>query len=229
MMENKTRLSRSLIVGHRRDGRCRYDPEAKRELVEACLQPGVSVAGIALEHGINANLLRKWIDAYRRGLAPATPVSPASLPAFAPVVSSTAPVPVGYTLSVALSNGVKLDLCGVGPDDLSPLLTCLAELPFDGRKAINGLALLVEQGLGLNPFEPAIFVFSNRPRDRIKLLLWDRTGFWLMLKRLEADRFRWPKDAAVVELTVEQLHWLLAGIDLAAMRPHPQRNYTKVG
>lgn len=101
--------------------------------------------------------------------------------------------------------------------------------PVDGRKAINGLALLVEQALGLNPFEPAIYVFSNRRRDRIKLLLWDRTGFWLMITRLEADRFRWPKEAVVVTLTVEQLHWLLDGIDLAAMRPHPVRTYTQVG
>lgn len=89
------------------------------------------------------------------------------------------------------------------------------------------MVVLVEQALGLNPFEPAIYVFSNRRRDRIKLLLWDRTGFWLMLKRLEADRFRWPKEAAVVTLMVEQLHWLLAGIDLAAMRPHSARIYTK--
>ena len=94
-------------------------------------------------------------------------------------------------------------------------------------QGINGLALLVEQALGLNPFEPAIYVFSNRRRDRIKLLLWDRTGFWLMIKRLEADRFCWPKAASVVTLTVEQLHWLLAGIDLAAMQPHPVRIYTK--
>jgi transposase len=101
--------------------------------------------------------------------------------------------------------------------------------PVDGRKAINGLALLVEQSLGLDPFAPAVFVFSNRRRDRIKLLVWDRTGFWLMLKRLEADRFRWPGDAPVVELTVEQLHWLLAGIDLTAMRPHPERRYRQVG
>ena len=99
----------------------------------------------------------------------------------------------------------------------------------DGRKAINGLALLVEQALGLNPFAPAVFVFSNRRRDRIKILLWERTGFWLMIKRLEADRFKWPKDAAVVELTTEQLHWLLAGIDLAAMRPHPARKYLQAG
>lgn len=100
--------------------------------------------------------------------------------------------------------------------------------PVDGRKAINGLALLVEQGLGLNPFESAVFVFSNRRRDRIKLLLWDRTGFWLMIKRLEADRFRWPKQDALVALSVEQLHWLLEGIDLAAMRPHPERKYTQI-
>ncbi len=91
--------------------------------------------------------------------------------------------------------------------------------PVDGRKAINGLALLVEQGLGFNPFEPAVFVFSNRRRDRIKLLFWDRNGFWLMIKRLEADRFRWPKKDALMVLSVEQLHWLLEGIDLAAMRP----------
>ncbi len=101
--------------------------------------------------------------------------------------------------------------------------------PVDGRKAINGLALLAEQSPGLDPFAPAVFAFSNRRRDRVKLLLWDRTGFWLMAKRLEADRFRWPKEAAVVELTVGQLRWLLDGIGLAALRPHPERRYSKAG
>jgi transposase len=61
----------------------------------------------------------------------------------------------------------------------------------DGRKNIDGLAALVEQGLGLdlNPFARAVYVFSNKRRDRIELLLWDRTGFWLMFKHLEANRF----------------------------------------
>jgi transposase len=99
--------------------------------------------------------------------------------------------------------------------------------PVDGRKNINGLTALVEQGLGLDPFARAVYVFSNKRRDRIKLLLWDRTGFWLLLKRLEADRFVWPKASAVVELSVEQLQWLLEGIDLEAMRGHPVRQYRR--
>lgn len=99
----------------------------------------------------------------------------------------------------------------------------------DGRKSINGLALLVEQALGLDLFAPALFVFGNRRRDRIRILFWDRNGFWLMTKRLEADRFTWPTEAEVVSLSVEQLHWLLAGIDLSAMRPHPERKYLQAG
>jgi transposase len=56
-----------------------------------------------------------------------------------------------------------------------------------------------------------------------------RNGFWLLMKRLEADRFVWPRDTMpVLELTIEQLHWLLDGIDLAAMRKHPARHYARV-
>lgn len=99
----------------------------------------------------------------------------------------------------------------------------------DGRKSINGLSALVEQALGLDPFAAAVYVFSNRRRNRIKLLLWDRTGFWLLMKRLEADRFVWPKQSSVVELTVEQLHWLLEGIDIAAIRPHKTQKYLRAG
>ena len=95
----------------------------------------------------------------------------------------------------------------------------------DFRKNINGLALLVEQALGLDPFASAVFVFRNQRADRIKILGWDRNGFWLLLKRLEADRFAWPREASVATLTVEQLHWLLEGIDIEAMRRHPHREY----
>ena len=74
-MEKKSRLSRSLVLGRRSDGRCRYDPDIKRELVEICQQPGVSVARIALEHGINANLLRQWIQSYREQVKLTAPKS----------------------------------------------------------------------------------------------------------------------------------------------------------
>jgi len=49
------------VVGVLRNGRRRYDPASKQRLVEACLQPGVSLAGVAMQHGVNANLLRKWV------------------------------------------------------------------------------------------------------------------------------------------------------------------------
>ncbi|MCL9845850.1 IS66 family insertion sequence element accessory protein TnpB [Ralstonia solanacearum] len=95
----------------------------------------------------------------------------------------------------------------------------------DFRKSINGLALLVEQALDLDPFAAAVYVFRNRQADRIKILGWDRNGFWLLLKRLEQDRFVWPRQATVATLSVEQLHWLLEGIDIEAMHRHPRRAY----
>ena len=52
------------VVSRSRDGRRRYDEKGKRELVEAALRPGISVARLAQEHGVNANLLRKWITKY---------------------------------------------------------------------------------------------------------------------------------------------------------------------
>jgi transposase len=98
----------------------------------------------------------------------------------------------------------------------------------DFRKSINGLAALVEQSLGLDPFAPALYVFGNRRRNRVKILGWETNGFWLLLKRLEAERFAWPRtDRTVIELSVEQLHWLLEGIDLEAMRGHQILRYRR--
>lgn len=102
--------------------------------------------------------------------------------------------------------------------------------PIDFRAGINTLVTLVEQAMQLDPFSRAVFVFHNRSRDRIKLLLYDRSGFWLLMKRLETDRFVWPRQPqAVIELTTEQLHWLLDGIDIEAMRPHPARTWRHAG
>jgi transposase len=135
MMENKIQLSRPLILGHGRDGRCFYDPEAKQELVKACLQPGISIAKTAMEHGINANLLRKWINHYLN-TGRSYPLTPSALPAFAPVVSFATSKPAESTLSVALPNGVKLELQAVALSDVMLLLNTLAALPCSASKPI---------------------------------------------------------------------------------------------
>ena len=103
----------------------------------------------------------------------------------------------------------------------------LHRAPVDFRLNINGLATLVQQALGLDPFSACVYVFSNRRRNRVKVLGWDRNGFWLLLKRLEEDRFIWPTEAVVPTLTVEQLHWLLEGIDIGVVQRHPQRVYER--
>jgi transposase len=100
----------------------------------------------------------------------------------------------------------------------------------DFRKSISGLAALFEQSMGRDPFARAVYAFRIRRCDRIKLLLYDRIGFWLLMKRLEQDCFVWPSCAqGVLELTAEQLHWLLDGIDIEAVQRHPARQYQHVG
>jgi transposase len=81
------------------------------------------------------------------------------------------------------------------------------------RKQIGGLAALVEQSFELSPFDNAAFVFCNRKRDRVKILLWDTDGFWLLFKRLEKGHFRWPSENAgtTMELTAEELNILIGG------------------
>ncbi|KAB2677844.1 IS66 family insertion sequence element accessory protein TnpB [Brucella pseudintermedia] len=94
--------------------------------------------------------------------------------------------------------------------------------PIDFRAGINSLAVLVQEVMELDPFAPSVFAFSNRRRDRVKLLFFDRSGFVMVLKKLTEDRFRWPRrETAVVTLTTEQLHWILDGIDIDAMIPIP--------
>jgi transposase len=100
--------------------------------------------------------------------------------------------------------------------------------PVDFRVGINGLSILVEQTMRLNPMATALFVFGNRRGDRIKILGWGGNGFWLFLKRLEADHFIWPNGSDTVTLSVEQLHWLLDGIDLAVIQKHPRRYYERI-
>ncbi len=83
----------------------------------------------------------------------------------------------------------------------------------DMRKSINGLSAIVEGSFKLDPFNGALFVFCNRKRDRLKILMWDGDGFWLYFKRLEKGHFRWPAEGseATMTLSPEELSILLGG------------------
>lgn len=92
--------------------------------------------------------------------------------------------------------------------------------PVDMRKSIDGLSILVEQEMALSPFMEALFVFCNRGRDKIKLLYWEKNGFIVWYKRLEKQRFRWPKVEETVSLSGQELNWLLDGFDIFNNHPH---------
>ena len=81
--------------------------------------------------------------------------------------------------------------------------------------------------MNLSPFDPAVFVFCNKRRDKLKVLYWDQTGFCLWQKRLEQARFLWPKRALgdVLTLTAEQFDWLLRGLDISRLQPHPSLHF----
>jgi len=84
----------------------------------------------------------------------------------------------------------------------------------DLRKAVNGLAVMVEQEMSGEPFSGNVYLFCNRDRKLIKAVWWDRTGFWLCQKRLEKDKYPWPETSeAVKELNGEELSMLLRGIN----------------
>ena len=99
--------------------------------------------------------------------------------------------------------------------------------PVDFRQSINGLSIRVSDVMELDVFSGALFVFGNRSRNKIKILYWDKTGFALWYKRLEKNRFKWPrKGDPVLSLTDEQFDWLLRGLDIAKLTPHTESVFT---
>jgi transposase len=142
MTEISTELLGRLVTGHKRDGRCTYDPQAKSEVVQACVRPGVSVSRIAMQCGVNANLLRRWVVERQLEGAPRQTTSSkkpnASEPSFValrleatqPAATAAAP-PVGTVrLHVRLPNGVQLDLHETRLEAFAHLARVLSDLPL---------------------------------------------------------------------------------------------------
>ena len=88
--------------------------------------------------------------------------------------------------------------------------------PIDMRNGFSGLAALVRSKLGENPLSGDLFVFLNRRGNLVKALLWDRTGFIIIAKRLEKGRFRLRNPGEKLEITRENLELLLDGLPAGA-------------
>jgi transposase len=92
----------------------------------------------------------------------------------------------------------------------------LAVEAIDMRKGFEGLYGLVRDYLGQDPLSGYLFLFTNRPRTRLKALVWDGSGLWVCAKRLEKGRFHWPiaANARSVTMRAEELAMLVNGLDL---------------
>lgn len=139
MSEIDTEVVGRLVTGRKSDGRAVYDPQAKAEVVQACLKPGVSVARMALQCGINANLLRRWITQsmgadMQASRADLPAVTMASTSAFvplrlaAPEASPVTAAEIKARLHARLPNGVEIDLSDTSPGEMLPVLELLGRL-----------------------------------------------------------------------------------------------------
>jgi transposase-like protein len=139
MTEIPPEIIAGLVVSRKRNGRCVYSVQAKRALVEACLRPGISVARMALIHGLNANLLRKWIRRDQREVAPRAPASKAvallpvrtideSLPAKRPVVRQER-VPTDSCIEIVLCEATVRLRGRVDVRQLREVIDCVARRP----------------------------------------------------------------------------------------------------
>lgn len=90
----------------------------------------------------------------------------------------------------------------------------VATKPVDFRKGTEGLAALVREAMGADPFCGAVYVFRAKRADRVKLIFWDGTGMVLVAKRLEDGKFHWPgAQDAILRLSAAELQALLEGLD----------------
>ncbi len=100
----------------------------------------------------------------------------------------------------------------------------------DMRKGFDGLSGLVISRLGRDPLDGALYIFLSKRRNRMKCLVWDRTGFWIFYKRLEKGTFQVPvhsADDTALVVSYEQWMLILEGIDLSSIRRRPRYQLTQ--
>jgi transposase len=111
----------------------------------------------------------------------------------------------------------------IAPD--AHLKVYVATRPIDFRKGHDGLAAAVQEMIREDPFSGAVFVFRSKRADRLKVLVWDRTGLVLIHKRLEGGKFVWPQVRdGVMRLSAAQFAALFEGLDWRLVRPEQRRS-----
>lgn len=133
MAERLTPVIADLVKSRKSNGRCVYNRKAKRALVEAALLPGVSVARLALDHAVNANLLRKWIRTYEAKRAAASR-GPERSVALLPVIATEPSIalPASATplldpfIEIALGDATVRVRGAVDAQQLRTVIDCLA-------------------------------------------------------------------------------------------------------
>ena len=138
-MQSNPEVLSGLVVGRMRDGRCRYDPQVKQELVGQCMLPGVSVARMAKQHGVNANLLRAWISKWktksqssqaitvRRAVSETATRDVQEVPAFVPVQVQAVAVSAADASSAMTAMPTKA--CGAASKSASASMHIQVRLP----------------------------------------------------------------------------------------------------
>ncbi len=138
MSERILELAARLVIGRKRDGRSIYDEQAKQELILACRTPGVSMAKLARDCGINANQLSSWVRQYERRLAQALPLrgdvveerAPEFVPVHIEASAQAQPDEIArLAIRASLPNGVVMDLRGCGMQQACELIEVLGRLP----------------------------------------------------------------------------------------------------
>lgn len=98
----------------------------------------------------------------------------------------------------------------------------LAQGSTDMRLSIDGLAAIVQNTFELDPFSSDLYVFCGKHRDRLKILHWDRNGFWLYYRRLDEGKIRWPDEGdEPLSIDGRQLKWLVEGLRYEDGRVYP--------
>lgn len=208
--------------------RRRHSPEFKALVVNACSQPGISVAAVALHHRLNANLLRRWVaaQAQRDGIAQTQQVMTAAVPEFVPL--QLPPVRRSHAGDRDRSpawrcdgHGPLADFGGCRLRNLATRLVAviridtiwLASEPLDMRAGTDTVLARVVKVFGAaRPHH--VYLFANRSSTRMKVLVYDGVGIWLAARRLNKGRFVWAngQTAIAVPLNAEQLQALVIGL-----------------